>query len=219
MMNDIREIQARQAAVRYAQMVVAVAATEQRVTELQQRVEDAEYFRLIAESQLSAATWPEGIGEILHVGTAEPDESVSALLDIYGGRVYRRAERGGDAWVRAEVSESGATFYEWPIEEAGPFLKLQDGWYIRKIIDAVRGADERRLKLRNRFSQERGYCPEGESRFSFNQIDPADGAIRVYNDLWSRFCEQGTETHGLKTKLAAAEREIERLKASTAEAA
>lgn len=204
--DEIREIAAKHQAARYAKAISAASGAEEKIAVLEKAIADAEYYRLLAEYQLDAITWPEGLGQVFHVGTEEPGEDTYALLDIYSGDVWRREKFGNESlWYRAE-KEGPTTRYAWPMEEtSGPYIRLKDDWYIHTLVRDAREADEQKRKIERELGGRPGY--RGDGKFGYPPVSV--GVIRAYRDLQSRHEEAESELRRQKSKIEELERLVE----------
>lgn len=213
--EEIREIAARHQAARYAQAISAAAGAEEKIKALEEALADAEHYRLLAEYQLDAITWPEGLGQVFHVGTEEPGEDTYALLDIYSGAVWRREKFGNESlWYRAE-KEGPVTRYAWPMEEtSGPYIRLKDDWYIHTLVRDAREADEQKRKIERELGGKPGYREDG--KFGYPPV--SDGVVRAYRNLQSRHEEAESELRRQKSKVEELERLVELYKQAEVDA-
>lgn len=202
--DELRDIGAKHQAARYAGMVAVAARADEKIAALEEALKDAEYFRLLAEYQLEAITWPEGLGQVFHVAAEEPDDQTYALFDIYSGQVWQREMFGTESyWYRADKA-GPTTRYHWPLEEtSGPYLRLKDDWHIQTLTKAARGADEQRRTIERELRSKPGYLPDDGGPWTHTTLDK--GVIGAYRNLQARYGAQGAE-------LYASRREVERLK-------
>lgn len=209
MSETLQEIGAKHAAARYAEMAATAAGAQAKVDALTKALADSEYYRMVAESQLASVTLPDGMEMLYHAGGAEPHKEVYGLIDIHSGQAYRREFLGEESiWVPAERNGT-AVSYTWPLGDGmGPFLALQDDWYLRKIVTELENADAHNHLLRRQFSGKSGYTAGPGAG---QDASPAHGAVRVLNDLE----ESHRET---QARLSASETRNERLEHALQEA-
>lgn len=124
---DDREAMHRERSRRYAEALAAAAATDARVKELTEKLEEAEYFRRIAEDEAGAAHWLDSSDEpwasafdrhIYHAGDPEPGENVEFLFSL-GDSTILQASRWGDdrdrhGWhILSYESPNASSYSDW----------------------------------------------------------------------------------------------------------
>jgi hypothetical protein len=150
---------------RYAATLAASVAADERITALTELVRQHEYYRTQAESQLRMVKEDPQYGTVWEQTGPEPDEDdVHAVLCLTTGGIYRRNKWSRD-WQVAHHDPQGATHYEWPIPDAGPFIAWRDGYEFDRVLrDAQRLAIELNQLHRKLYSQD-GYRAEDDSHY------------------------------------------------------
>lgn len=204
MTESLEEIGAKAKAKRYAEMASAAAGANDRVKGLEETLAASEYARLLAEQQLETIDWPEGLGEVFHVGTDEPGEDVQAIMDLYDGQVYRRS---GNDWVRAEYPSDNIRM-AWPIGDAGPFLKLRSAGYLDELVGTVSAANTVSSRLERALHSRPGYRDPDRGTSRWAKPEPVDATIRVIHHLDTERAREQREVASLEQQLSAANQVI-----------
>ncbi len=110
---------------RYAVAVTRGAAAEAVITELTQRLEESEWHREAAESQLSAIEF-EGVGTVVTADDPEPEEEGTALVCLRTGTVIEREAGPSPGGWRRVIVTGYETRYTWPLSNLGPFAVAPD---------------------------------------------------------------------------------------------
>ena len=145
-------------ATRYAEALAHAAAADARIEALTDLLAAHEFYRSQAEQALSSVEEDPQFGTVWQPTGPEP-EDVSALLCLVTGEVYRRAEYGA-GWQKAEHNPSTATRYEWPIENAGPFIAWRDSYGFDRVLQQARKDQTATDALHRRLYHETGYRSE-----------------------------------------------------------
>lgn len=220
--KSISEINALAGATRYAEAITVAAAAGEKVDALTKLLAESEFYRQLAEDQLNTATWPEGVGQILHEGTDGPGEDVAALVDIYSGKVYaRRApyvnEIHSTDWVEVQMGERPFVTYRWPIQDAGPFLKIKDDWFLYRQMKEAAELQDWRRKINETLSREPGYYGGEDARSIFKNLPEA--LSRILLEKSAANGDLTTKNAQLTRDLERANRELEQWRAADAQRA
>ena len=156
----IGEIQSHAAAQRYALALSGLAAAQERITALEKALEDAEWLRLQAENLVVAVTYPEEFGQVWHIGTEPPPDEVSALIDLSTGTAWERCQ-DPTVWRRLGT-QTYSIRYEWPIEDAGPFIALPQSFGIHELGKTLDRVIADHDEIHRQISGRKGYADEGE---------------------------------------------------------
>lgn len=195
----IAEIQSHAAAQRYALALSTAAAAQQRISALEKAIEDAEWLRLQAESLAATVTYADEFATVWHMGTEPPPEEVDGLLDLASGTPWQRVTP--TLW-RKLATGAYSTQYEWPIDDAGPFIAMPSSYGIRELgrtLDAVIADHD---SVRRQISGRTGYSEEGERYWTRPTLHEATGRVLAAMDAENAALRD--EAFQLKGKLAAA---------------
>ena len=171
----LAEIQSKAAAERYALALSTAAAAQERITALEEALKDAEWLRLQAENLAMTVTYPEEFGRVWHAATEPPPDDITALIDLSTGTAWERC-RNPTTWRRLGTHPY-STRYEWPIEDAGPFIALPESYGIRelgKTLDLVVSDHD---EIHRQISGRPGYAPEGERYWTRPTLHEATGRV------------------------------------------
>ncbi|MDQ7992974.1 MAG: hypothetical protein AAGC63_15500 [Propionicimonas sp.] len=194
-MSTLTEIQIRAGAERYAAAIAAAAAAEERIKALTDALAEAEYLRSTAEQQLSAIQWPDEMPTVWHMGTGEPPAEVQALIDLYSGQGWARVGYGSTLWRRIGT-EHTTMRYEWPIEDAGPFIALPDSYGLATLGDTLDRVVEDHAQVRAAIYGKPGYREDGES--AWNRPGLAIAVDRVLTAMERAKAEAVSEASDLR---------------------
>ena len=171
----IAEIQSRAAAERYALALSTAAAAQERIAALEEAVKDAEWLRLQAESLAGTVTYPEEFGRVWHIGTEPPPDDVTALIDLFAGTAWERCQNP-TTWRRLGT-HTYSTRYEWPIEDAGPFIALPESYGIRELGKTLDRVIADHDEIHRQISARNGYAPAGERYWTRPTLHEATGRV------------------------------------------
>ena len=160
----IAEIQSKAAAERYALALSTAAAAQERIAALEEALKDAEWLRLQAESLAMTVTYPEELGRVWHIGTEPPPDDIAALIDLSTGTAWERCQ-DPTTWRRLGTHTSSIR-YEWPIEDAGPFIALPESYGIRELGKTVDKVIADHDQIHRQIGGRKGYSAEGERHWS-----------------------------------------------------
>lgn len=142
-------------ATRYAEALAAAAAAEQRVLALTDLVAAHEYARTQAEQALAGVQENPAYGQVWSPTGPEPEDA-AALLCLTTGHVFLRDR--SETWRRADLEpDSAATRYEWPIQDAGPFIAWSDSYGYDRVLRDARRAHIEMARLRRSLYGAPGY--------------------------------------------------------------
>lgn len=195
-------------ATRYAEALAAAAAADERITVLTELLAQHEYYRSQAEQALSSVQEDPDYGTVWAPTGPEPDEDeVAALLCLTTGQVYRRRQYG-TGWQKAEYNPSTATGYEWPIQDAGPFIAWRDDYGFDHVLRQARKAETEFDALHRKLYSEPGYRAEGGG---YGRPPLVEAIGRILTDRSEKWSEQLHKTQTAESKLAKLRRSIEYL--------
>ncbi|WP_248582571.1 hypothetical protein [Nocardioides sp. InS609-2] len=195
-------------ATRYAEALVVAAAADERITALTELLVQHEFYRTQAEQALSMVQEDPQFGTVWAPTGPEPDEGVSALLCLTTGMVYRRRQYG-TGWQRAEHNPSTATGYEWPIQDAGPFIAWRDSYGFDAVLRQARKDETEFDALHRKLYGEPGYHGE---RGTWGGRPPLAEAIdRILMARSTKWAEQNDRALAAERKLAQLRRSLEYL--------
>lgn len=202
---------------RYAEALATAAAAEERITALTEQLAEHEWHRTQAEEQVGYLRERLDLGDQQVIASTDdpPSPAVNALIELSDGRAWVRAQRhdGSDDpnhWIRAAAHSRGQTRYEWPIQDAGPFIALPSDWDLAKINRDARARDEQDDAIRKALRNEPGY-PQGTSVWSPPAL--ADAVTAVLAEARRQRGETSRELDETRRELRAARQLIEALKA------
>ena len=191
----IGEIQSHAAAQRYALALSGLAAAKERITVLEEALEDADWFRLQAENLAMTVTYPEEFGQVWHIGTEPPPEDVTALIDLSTGTAWERCQNP-TVWRRLGAHPY-TTRHEWPIEDAGPFIALPEAYGIHELGKTLDQVIADHDEIHRQISGRPGYAAEGERYWSRPTLHEATS--RVLTELDRAVARRTGQFHKLAT--------------------
>lgn len=163
---------------RYAAALAAAASADERIAALTEMVRQHEYYRSQAETNLRAIQEDPRFGEVWEQTGPEPEDAQALLCLVSGDVYYRRRVYGmRDGWRRAEANPSGATVYEWPIPDAGPFIAWRDSYGFDRVLREAQSRNVEFDQLHRRLYGKDGYRSEGDS--SWGRPNLADAVERI----------------------------------------
>ena len=136
-----------QLARRYAELAAAASGYTETINALAEHLANSEWHRSEAERTVDELTGRLNFGEqqLINGTDPQPDDEITVLLDITTGRLWHRPLRsdGTPAFHWQQTSEhSKSVLYEWPIENAGPFIAVADDWTVRNDAHRHRRAHD-----------------------------------------------------------------------------
>ena len=176
----IAEIQSKAAAERYALALSTAAAAQERIAALEEALKDAEWLRLQAESLAMTVTYPEELGRVWHIGTEPPPDDITALIDLSTGTAWERCQNP-TTWRRLGTRTSSIR-YEWPIEDAGPFIALPESYGIRELGKTVDQVIADHDEIHRQISGRKGYAAEGERYWTRPTLHEATSRVLAEMD-------------------------------------
>jgi hypothetical protein len=194
-MSTIEEIITRPAVKRYAELVAIASGAEEKIQSLTEAVEQSEWLRIQAEGQLSSITWPDDFPQVWHMGTDEPPAEVAGLIDLINGTPYVRA--GNGRWKRLGVDV--CIEYEWPIEDAGPFIALREEYGLRRLGRMLDQVIDEHDTIRRLLWNRPGYEDPDNSNWSRPGL--AGCVARVLKELDKRDSSARSEIWELKQQV------------------
>ncbi len=174
--HTISEIQSHAAAQRYALALSTAAAAQERITALEKALEDAEWYRLQAESLASTVTYPDEFASVWHIGTEPPPETIRGLIDLSTGTPWVR-DRNPELWCRLGAGSSGVIRHEWPIEDAGPFIALPEAWGLDQIGRTLDRVTADHDEIHRQIAGRDGYHEDGQRFWSRPTLHEATGRV------------------------------------------
>lgn len=193
-------------ATRYADALAAAAAADERIKVLTELLAQHEYYRSQAELALRTVEEDPQFGTVWPPTGPEPD--VAALLCLTTGSVYLRRQFG-TGWQRAEHNPATATGYEWPIQDAGPFIAWSDSYGFDAVLRQARKDQTEFDALHRKLYSEPGYRDENGSSYARPPL--AEAIDRILMARTRRWSEQQARAQAAETKIAQLRRAIERL--------
>ena len=195
---------------RYATVLTASVAADERIAALTELVRQHEYYRSQAESQLSMVKEDRQFGTVWPQTGAEPDaDDVHALLCLTTGGIYRRNKWSRD-WQKADHDPQGATHYQWPIPDAGPFIAWRDGYEFDRVIKDAQSIATEFAALHRKLYSEDGYRAEGGGWGRPNLSEAIDRVLRAH---LQRIYAANEKVHRATETLAQLRRQIGYLRA------
>ncbi len=160
--------------------MATAAAADERIAALTELVRVHEFARSQAEATLQLVQEDPQFGTVWTATGPEP-EDVHALLCLTTGHVYlRRVGLGIGGWRRAEQQHtSSATYYEWPIQDAGPFIAWQDGYGFDRVLKQAAELQREHDALHRAMYGEKGYHADGQG-WGRPDLAEALGRIRLH---------------------------------------
>lgn len=193
---------------RYAATLAASVAADERIAALTELVRQHEYYRSQAESQLSMVREDPQFGTVWPQTGPEPDEDdVHALLCLTTGDIYRRNKWSRD-WQKADHDPQGATHYQWPIPDSGPFIAWRDAYGFDRVLrDAQRLATEFAALHRKLYSQDGYHGEDG----GFSRPNLSEAIDRILGAHLNRIYAANEKAQRAAQDLSQQTRRIERL--------
>lgn len=195
----IEEIQTKAAAQRYALALSTAAAAQERITILEKAVEGAEWLRLQAESLAMTVTYPEEFGHVWHIGTEPPPDDVTALIDLSTGTAWERCQ--DPAVWRKLGTHTYSMRYEWPIDDAGPFIALPQSYGIHELGKTLDRVIVDHDEIHRQISGRPGYSETGERYWSRPTLHEATS--RVLTEMDRAAARRTGQLHQLATDFQA----------------
>jgi len=195
----IAEIQTHAAAQRYALALSTAAAAQERITVLEEALEDAEWLRLQAESLAMTVTYPDEFARVWHIGTEPPPDEVKALIDLSTGTAWERCQNP-TAWRRLGT-QAYSIRYEWPIDDAGPFIALPYSYGIYELGKTLDRVIADHDEIHRQMSGRPGYAAEGERYWSRPTLHEATS--RVLAEMDRAVARRTGQLHQLATDFQA----------------
>lgn len=195
----IGEIQSHAAAQRYALALSGLAAAQDRITALEEALEDAEWLRLQAENLAMTVTYPDEFGQVWHIGTEPPPDEVAALIDLGSGTAWERCQ-DPTVWRRLGT-HSCSIRHEWPIDDAGPFIALPQSFGIHELGKTLDRVIADHVEIRRQISGRKGYYAEGERYWSCPTLHEATS--RVLTEMDHEAARRTGQLHQLATDFQA----------------
>jgi hypothetical protein len=191
------ELMHRARAKRYAELEAKAAATDERIKELTEKLETAEWLARSAQDQAASVDYNPMLGKVWTAGMDEPTEDQArALLDLNTGQVFIREH---NCWIKGGRSASGQTRYEWPIgEDYGPFIPFIEGWGFDSILKSCAEQDTREEILRRFIYGKDGYNTEGV----WSRPELTEAYKRVVTELESKHAKRLAEVRALEDRFA-----------------
>lgn len=194
-------------ATRYAEALAVAAAADERIKTMSELLVQHEFYRSQAEQTLSMVQEDPQFGTVWTPTGPEPDEGVSALLCLTTGSVYQRRDYG-TGWQRAEHNPSTATSYEWPIQDAGPFIAWRDDYGFDAVLREARRHQTEFDALHRKLYGEPGYRGENSG---WSRPPLAEAIERILRARSVRLLEQNERAAAAERKLARLRRSLEHL--------
>jgi uncharacterized coiled-coil protein SlyX len=201
---------------RYAEAIATAAAAEEKINALTEQLTEHEWHRSQAESQVEYLRERLDLGgqQVIASTDDPPGPEVRGLICLATGRAWVRPLRGNGSddpnyWVKAAASTRGQTRYEWPIQDAGPFIALPDNWDLAHMNRQANARDEQDGAIRNALRHEPGY-PQGSA---WTPPALADAVVAVLAESRRRRSEVYAELSEKRNELDSARRELDALKA------
>ena len=194
-------------ATRYTEALSVAAAADERIKVLTELLAQHEYYRSQAEQALRSVEGDPQFGTVWSPTGPEPDEHVHALLCLITGLVYRRREYG-TGWQRAEHNPAISTSYEWPIQDAGPFIAWNDDYGFDAVLRQARKDQTEFDALHRKLYNEPGYRAENSG---YGRPPPAEAIDRILLNRMQQTSEQRERAQVAERKLAQLRRSLERL--------
>lgn len=195
----IAEIQTHAAAQRYALALSTAAAAQERIVALEEALKDAEWLRMQAESLAMTVTYPEEFAHVWHIGTEPPPEDITALIDLSTGTAWERCQNP-TVWRRLGT-QSCSIRYEWPIDDAGPFIALPYSYGIHELGKTLDRVIADHDEIHRQISGRPGYAAEGERYWSRPTLHEATS--RVLTELDRAVARRTGQFHKLATDFQA----------------
>lgn len=192
---------------RYARALAAGVAADERIAAFTELLRQHEFYRSQAESALSAVQEDPQFGTVWAPTGPEP-EDVSALLCLVTGQVYRRRQYG-TGWQRAEQNPSNAMGYEWPIQDAGPFIAWSDAYGFDRVLKDAQILQIQFDELHRKWYSEPGYHDPEAGRFSRPRL--AEAYDRIQRLERQRIYDANEKAHSATSMLAQLRRSIEHM--------
>lgn len=151
---------ARGRAQRYAEALAAAAGAGERIRQLTEALESAEYLRDVAETQLSGVEWDKALGRVWTAADGEEPET-GAVMDLHDGTVYWR-RKDGTGWAKRLGGRTVSTAYQWP-PEGGPWISFEETWELNRVFDESERLGQLEDRLHRHMSDRDGYQEPGKS--------------------------------------------------------
>lgn len=198
------ELMHRARADRYAELEARAAAVDERVSELTEKLSEAEWAARIAQDQVAAVEYDSTFGKVWTAGMDAPAvDEAKALLDLTTGEVFLRElwanGQYGELWIKAGRSPRGQSRCDWPME-GGPFIAFREDWGFERVLKSAAEQDQREDKLRQFIYGKDGY--QSEDATAWTRPDLAAAYARVVTELERKHAQRLGEFRELEHRLA-----------------